>query len=84
MNSNLKMVLISLVIGVVLTLATGLVNTPPQLLGATGHGLPLAWTHTLVTYPPATTYSYLNLVIDIVIWTVIVWIIWYLVKRFKK
>ena len=55
-----------------ITLASALVNsTPGGLVGAAWYGWPLAWMYNLVTYPPATTFSYTNLAADIVAWFIV-------------
>ena len=58
--------------GLVLTLYSSQIDTTPGgLVGATWHGWPSAYMYNLVTFPPATTYNYVNLVEDVVVWSII-------------
>ena len=63
------------VIGVVVTLLTGLIsNTPAMLVGAMHYGYPLAWLMRLVLAPEYFPWrvNVPNLVVDLVIWIIIV------------
>lgn len=90
MNSNMRMGLISLVVGIVITLLTGLLNSTPSggLIGATWYGYPTAWLTQLsgAQGAPWTLYSNspVNLIIDIIFWTIIVAIVWYIVMYLRK
>jgi large-conductance mechanosensitive channel len=70
----------SVVIGIVLALATGLINTTPNLVGATWYGWPTAWMTVPVTLNPAPNYNFTNLIIDIVAWFIIALIVLSIVK----
>ena len=73
--------------GVLVTLLSGLFpNTPEMLVGAEHFGFPLPWLIRIV-YPgsplavPPEYYG--NLVVDIVIWTIVVGIVLFIVTRRK-
>ena len=61
----------SVIIGIVIALATGLINTTPNLIGATWYGWPIAWMTVPVTLNPSPNYNFTNLAIDIAAWFVI-------------
>lgn len=75
---TMNLAIISIVIGIIIAALTGLVNTTPNLVGATWYGWPLAWMYNLVTYPPATTFNFVNLIVDIIVWAIIAAIVLYL------
>jgi len=85
--STLDRLLVSILGGELVTLATGLLrNTPPALLGAAHYGYPLAWLIRLVIAPEYNPWriDLLNFFGDIVIWSVIVGIMLFLVARSRK
>lgn len=82
--NNIKTLIASLIIGIVITLVTGLINTTPNLVGATWYGWPVAWMYHYVTYPPSTAYNYVNLVIDIVVWFIIALVVLSVAMRVMK
>jgi len=74
MNAK-RIVIISVVGGVVIALLTGLVsNTPPMLVGAVWYGYPLAWLIRLVLAPEYFPWraDVPALVADVIVWTIIV------------
>jgi len=84
---NTRVVILSVIGGVILTLLTGLIsNTPPMFVGATHYGYPLAWLVQLVLAPEYFPWqvNVLNLIVDIVIWIVIVGIIATVLTRRRK
>jgi large-conductance mechanosensitive channel len=83
---NMKLVvLVSVVAGLAVTLITGLVDvTPMRLLGATWHGWPLAWFHVIVYPGSPISVNWLNLIIDIILWSVIALIVAFGISKFKK
>jgi len=83
-----KLVIGSVVGGILITLLSGLLrNTPAMLVGAEHYGYPLPWLRQVV-YPGAPLEVppeyYLNLVVDVVVWAVIVGIILFVLMRRKK
>ena len=81
------MVVCAVVAGVVMTLFTGLIgNTPGMLVGAVYYGYPLAWLEMMVVAPQYFPWVVrpLRLILDIVAWTVVVWIILFVVSKAKK
>ena len=84
---NTRVVILSVIGGVILTLLTGLIsNTPPMFVGATHYGYPLAWLVQLVLAPEYFPWrgNVLNLIVDIVIWIIIVGIIATVLTRSRK
>ena len=82
-----KIVIFSMIGGVIATLLTGLIsNTPPMFVGATHYGYPLAWLVQLVLAPEYFPWqvNVLNLIVDIVIWIIIVGIIATVLTRSRK
>lgn len=77
---------ISLATGFVATLYTSAINTTPGggFVGAAWYGWPVAWMYNLVTFPPATTFNYVNLVIDIVVWAIIAFIVLFIAMYSMK
>jgi hypothetical protein len=73
-----RTVLIAIVGGVLLTLLTGLFsNTPEMLVGATHYGYPLPWLVRMIVAPQYFPWviDYVNLVADVIVWSIIVGII---------
>jgi len=84
---DLKILSYSIVGGVVVTLLTGFfLNTPPMLMGAVRYGYPFAWLIRLVIAPKYFPWkvNVLNLIADVVVWTVIIGIIVFASIRVKK
>ena len=78
-------IVIAIVVGVAITLASGLLsNTPSGLLGAVHFGYPLPWLHQVV-YPNAPLeVDALILLVDAVIWTVIAGLILFLIESIRR
>jgi hypothetical protein len=84
---NVKLVVYSIIGGLVITLLTGLfINMPAKLLGAVHYGCPFAWLTRLVIAPEHFPWrvNISNLIIDIVIWSVVVFIIIFGVAWVRK
>ena len=84
LGMNVKMLLIAVVCGSLVTLVTGLlVNTPPLLVGATHYGYPLAWLTRLIIAPEYFPWRVrvMELVLDIVVWSAISAIVLFIMKR---
>ena len=82
----MKILVYAIIGGVVITLLTGLINTtPPMLVGAVWYGFPMAWLIRLVVAPEHFPWqvNFINLVIDIIFWAVIIGIILILVILVK-
>jgi hypothetical protein len=74
----------SLITGIVITLSTGLIsNTKATLVGATHYGYPLAWLIRRVLAPQYFPWriDIVNLIIDMVAWTLVIGIILYAIKK---
>ena len=73
--------------GIVITLATGLINhTPEMLVGAVYYGYPFAWLVMLVIAPQYFPWHVrpVRLVLDIIVWAIVVWIILFVVSKARK
>ena len=71
----MKVVILSLIGGVVITLLTGLLsNTPAMLVGAVHYGYPVPWLFRLVLAPEYFPWrvDMAALVADIIVWTIVV------------
>ena len=82
---NVKILLSSIIGGVIVTLLTGLIlNT--MLVGATHYGYPFAWLTRLVIAPQYFPWrvNVLLLVADIIVWAVIIGIVLLVLARTKK
>lgn len=74
MNAT-KIVILSLIGGVVITLLTGLLlNMPAPLLGAEHYGYPLPWLFRLILAPGYFPWrvDVVALVVDLVAWTIVI------------
>ena len=81
------MVVYAVFAGVVITLLTGLIgNTPEMLVGADYYGYPFAWLEMMLVAPQYFPWVVrpLQLILDIVVWTVVVWVILFVVSKAKK
>jgi hypothetical protein len=87
LKSGTKNLIIAIVVGVVITLVTGLLDhTPSGLMGASWYGYPLAWLVQMVVAPQYFPWVVrpLRLIADLVFWIVIVWIILFAIAKVKK
>jgi len=84
MRMSVKTVLACALGGIGITLLTGLFeNTPSRLVGAVHYGYPLAWLVRLIVAPQYSPWhvSTPDLLGDIVIWSVILGIILFVLRR---
>lgn len=73
-----KILLTSLILAIVITFLTGLINTTPDgLIGARWYGFPAAWVSMLAVAPQYNPWqiSYFGFLVDIVLWSVIIGIV---------
>jgi fucose permease len=87
LKADMKTVVFAVVGGVVITLLTGLIDhTPEMLVGAVYYGYPFAWLEMLVVAPEYFPWVVrpLRLVLDIVVWIIVVWIIFFIVSKVRK
>jgi hypothetical protein len=85
--TTVKSVIFAMIGGVAITLLTGLVNnTPGGLIGAVWYGYPLAWLVMRVVAPEYFPWVVrpLRLILDIVVWTIVVWVILFVVYKARK
>ena len=87
MKASLKTLIFAIIGGVVITLLTGLINrTPPMLVGAVYYGYPFAWLEMMVIAPQYFPWVVrpVRLILDIVVWTIVVWVILFVVSKVRK
>ena len=71
----MKLVILSLIGGVIITLLTGLLsNMPTTLLGAVHYGYPVAWLFRLILAPEYFPWRAdpVGLVVDLIFWALVV------------
>lgn len=80
--NGLKLVVASVVLGAIITLLTGEVNTL-QLMGGSSYGLPATWLNYRVLSPVYNPWfvNWAGLVIDIVLWSVVVGLVLMALRR---
>jgi hypothetical protein len=82
----MRIVILSVVGGVVITLLTGLLsNTPTPLLGAEHYGYPLAWLFRLIIAPEYFPWRVdaVALIVDVVTWAVIIGVVLFVLTKIK-
>ena len=80
-----KLIILSIILGIIITLITGFF-THPSVVGAKWWGYPLTWKTQAVLspeYSPPLNINWLNFIIDIIIWTIIFFIIFGIILRKK-
>jgi len=77
-----KLCITSLIIAVIVTGLTWFYSSP--LIGSVNRGFPVAYHYTPVVLNPVSTWNYMNLVIDLVIWWIIAFVVMYVIKVKKK
>jgi len=86
MLNAMKIVILSLIGGVVTTLLTGLLsNMPTPLLGAEHYGYPLPWLFRLILAPEYFPWRVdaMSLIVDVVIWTVVIGVVLFVLTKIK-
>jgi hypothetical protein len=87
LKASIKTLVFAIIGGIVITLLTGLINrTPPMLVGAVYYGYPFAWLEMLVIAPQYFPWVVrpVRLILDIVVWTIVVWVILFVVSKIRK
>jgi hypothetical protein len=80
-----KVLAASIIIGVVITAITGLINTTPSgLVGATWYGWPFAWRTVPVIPNPVNNYDIPRLIADFVVWFVVSFVVLTILQRIRK
>jgi len=74
------------VCGVLISLATGAIENPPEasIIGATYSGYPLVWRVTMTTINNTTSFRLADLVLDVLFWMAISFLVLRVVQRFSK
>ena len=86
-RSAVTLLLVSFLLGELITLLTGLVvSTPPMMVGAEWFGWPLAWLYRLLIAPQYNPWrvDVANFIADSIIWFIIVAIVAFIVVRLRK
>ena len=80
--NKLKLKVIALLVGVLITLLTGYASTL-QLIGATHFGYPLTWLTQRVIAPIYNPWfiNYFNFVVDALVWSVLAWVLLDVMQR---
>ncbi len=81
-----RLIFAAIIMGIVITLITGLINGPPTgLIGATGYGYPITWLRKLVLAPQYNPWrvGVYGIIFDIGFWFVIVLILFLLEERIR-
>ena len=81
-----KVFIISIILGIVITMITGLFLNQGQYLGSSRWGYPVYWLSQMVVgpeYSPPLNVVWLNLLIDITIWSILFIVILIIVFRNK-
>ena len=84
---GMKLLVLAIVGGVVITLLTGLINhTPEMLVGAVYFGYPFAWLEMLVVAPQYFPWVVrpVRLILDLLVWTIAVWVILLILSKVRK
>jgi hypothetical protein len=87
LKASLKTIVFALIGGVVITLVTGLIDhTPEMLVGAVYYGYPFAWLEMMVVAPQYFPWVVrpVRLVLDIIVWTIVVWVVLFVVSKAQK
>lgn len=84
--SNGRLAIISIVTGIIITMVTGLLESPQRLLGATWYGYPLTWIRKLVLAPQYNPWKvdFMGLAIDIIFWSIVAFAVFFVIKRLKS
>jgi len=78
MRKIIKLIIFFIIIGLIITLITGLFSNLDTLVGVSRWGYPLYWLSKMVIgpqYSPPLDIVWLNLIIDVIIWSIIVYLI---------
>jgi len=80
-----KIALFAAILGLVITLITGFINTTPSgLIGASWYGYPWAWRYVPVVLNPVTNYDVANFIGDFVVWSIVAsvpMLLWWKMKK---
>lgn len=80
----MKMLVYAIIVGLIIALITGVINTTPHgLVGATWYGFPAVWRIVLVTATPVTHYKVINFIGDWIFWFVVAAVIMMLWEKMK-
>lgn len=80
-----KMLILAVIVGVVITLITGVINTTPSgLVGASWYGWPFAWRIVPVVPDPVASYNAAKFIGDVIVWFIVALVVMFLWKKLKK
>ncbi len=75
---------VAIVAGVLVTLATGLYNSTPDIVGATWYGWPIAWLYVIVYPGNPWSINWVNFALDFALWFIVALIVIGLLTRTSK
>jgi cytochrome b561 len=80
-----KIVVSAVIIGIVITLITGIINTTPSgLVGASWYGWPFAWRIIPVVPNPEASYDIAEFIGDWVVWSIVAFVVMFILCKLKK
>jgi hypothetical protein len=82
-GQNLMLLIVALAGGILISLATGLVENPPEasIIGARYYGYPLVWRIVMSTVDNATDFRFANLAMDAAFWSAVSFVALFVTKR---
>ncbi len=75
---------ISLAVGMLVTLATGLYNSTPNIVGATWYGWPVAWFYVIVYPGSPWSIDWVNFLADFAFWFLVALAVFFLLARRRR
>jgi hypothetical protein len=87
MTNTTNRLVVSILGGEIVTLATGLLpNTPQMLVGAVHYGFPIAWLFRMIVAPEYNPWriDFLKFLADVVVWSVILIVIVFILEKVGK
>lgn len=80
-----KVLALAVVLGLVITVITGFINTTPSdLLGAVWYGWPFAWRIIPVVPNPVPAYDAVKFIADFIVWFIIAFVILFAIWKLRK
>ena len=83
----IQITIISVIVGIIITVITGLLSNQGNFVGSGRWGYPVHWLSRIIVgpqYSPPTNIVWLNLMIDIVIWSIVILVILIIVFRNRE
>ena len=78
----MRSLVVAMVLGVLVSLASGLVENPPDsIIGAKYYGYPLVWRVDMITLTNTITLRFTSLAIDIIVWFAISFVVLIILEK---